>query len=330
MLLNVNTENDKYSVYIERGGLERASEYFELDRAVFIVTDSCVPAEYAHKIKARCRRSHIHVIPAGEQSKSFYELQRLLSAMLEFNMNRSDCVVAVGGGVVGDLAGFAASCYMRGVDFYNIPTTFLAQVDSSVGGKTGIDFKGVKNAVGAFYRPEGVLIDADVLKTLDKRQLNAGIAESIKMALTCDRELFKKIENGIGLDELIERSVKIKISVVEQDEKENGLRRVLNYGHTVGHAIESLNIGRLLHGECVAFGMLPMCSDKVRERLVPVLKRYGLPTVIKESPEELIPYIIHDKKSCENGINTVFVSETGSFEFKKLSVEEIKSRLVNR
>ena len=317
------------SVHLERGGLKKAGEYFDLSHRVFIVTDSGVPAEYAAAVLAQCAKARIHIIPAGEPSKSFSELQRLLSAMLEFNMDRSDCVVAVGGGVVGDLAGFAASCYMRGVDFYNVPTTLLAQVDSSVGGKTGIDFNGIKNAVGAFYQPKGVIIDGDVLKTLDKRLLGEGIAESIKMALTCDRELFEAIESGIGIDELTGRSLQIKMSVVERDGREKGLRRVLNFGHTVGHAIEAHNGGRLLHGECVALGMLPMCSEKVRERLIPVLKKYELPTEITDSAEALLPYIIHDKKLCADGINTVFVNKIGSFEFERLTVDEIKARLVS-
>ena len=319
-----------FDVRIERGGLKKAGERFNLLRRVMIVTDSLVPEVYAQSVEAQCGQGRIHVIPAGERSKSFEELHRLLAAMLDFNMDRTDCVVAVGGGVVGDLAGFAASCYMRGVDFYNIPTTLLAQVDSSVGGKTGIDFNGVKNLVGAFYQPKGVMIDTDVLKTLDPRQLRAGMAESIKMALTCDRELFEMIENGIDTEKLIERSLKIKAYVVERDEKENGLRRVLNFGHTVGHAIESYNNGRLLHGECVALGMLPMCSERVRERLVPVLKKYGLPTEITDSADALTPYIIHDKKSDSDGINTVFVGEIGSFSFEKLSVDEIRARLVSR
>jgi 3-dehydroquinate synthase len=180
------------------------------------------------------------VIPQGEKNKNFETYKFLLEVLSENEFTRNDCIVAVGGGVVGDISGFTASTYMRGIDFYNIPTTLLSQVDSSIGGKTAIDFYGYKNTVGAFYQPKAVVIDPDVLKTLPKRQLNNGLCESIKMAATSDKELFNLIKNGGAYDNIetvIEKSLKIKKAVVENDEKEVGLRRVLNFGHTVGHAV---------------------------------------------------------------------------------------------
>jgi 3-dehydroquinate synthase len=264
----------------------------------------------------------------GEESKSLTVFEQLLHTMLEHGFSRKDCVVAVGGGVVGDLSGFAASAYMRGIDFYNIPTTLLSQVDSSIGGKTAIDFGGYKNTVGAFYQPKAVIIDPDVLKTLSKRQFNNGLAESIKMAATSDKELFELIENNNAediIDTVIERSLKIKKAVVEEDEKELGLRKVLNFGHTAGHAIETAaGLSQYLHGECVSMGMLAFSSHSVRERLIKVLTKYNLPVKFEFHADEILSALRHDKKAKGDGVNVVFVNEIGSFEFKYLTFNELE------
>ena len=171
MIVPVKTDTWNYDIVLEPGAIKKAGELLNLNRRVLVVTDSGVPAQYAETVAAQCSEAAIVTIPQGEQSKCFDELRHLLSEMLDKSFTRVDCVVAVGGGVVGDLSGFAASCYMRGVDFYNIPTTLLSQVDSSIGGKTAIDFGGVKNIVGAFYQPKKVIIDPEVLETLSRRQL---------------------------------------------------------------------------------------------------------------------------------------------------------------
>lgn len=331
MIIPVNASEQSYDIVIERGALNRAGELLNLKRKVLVVTDDGVPKEYALSVAAKCQEPTVVTVAHGEESKCFKEFGRLLSVMLNNSFTRGDCVVAVGGGVVGDLSGFAASCYMRGIDFYNIPTTLLSQVDSSIGGKTAIDYEGFKNAVGAFYQPKKVIIDPDTLKTLDTRQLHAGLAEAIKMSLTSDKGLFELIEKSEKLEddlpEIIKNSIAIKKDVVEKDPKEGGLRRVLNFGHTVGHAIESFNAGRLLHGECVAAGMLPFCSDEVRERLIPVLEKYNLPSKIEQKPDELMRYIMHDKKMSKNGVTAVLVNEIGSFVFKELAPSEITEYL---
>ena len=331
MRIPVKVDSFGYDIILERGALSHASTYFPLARKVLVVTDSGVPCEYAECLAAQCKNPVIVTIPAGEASKSFDNYRLLLKTMLDHSFTRGDCVVAVGGGVVGDLSGFAAASYMRGIDFYNVPTTLLSQVDSSIGGKVAIDFEDVKNIVGAFYQPKGVLIDPELLGTLDPRQLHAGLAESIKMAATSDGPLFELIESASDLDAVldmvIERSLLIKRAVVESDPTEKGLRKVLNFGHTLGHAIESDNMGALLHGECVALGMLPMCSLHVRERLSAVLKKYGLPTAVKGDVETLLSYVLHDKKACEGGVSIVFVPEIGSFAFKRATAEELKSYL---
>lgn len=334
MIIPVNADNGCYDIVLERGSLKKAGQLLELDRRVLVVTDEGVPPEYAGCVASQCREAIVVTVPRGEGSKSFEQLERLLSAMLEASFTRGDCVVAVGGGVVGDLSGFAASCYMRGIDFYNIPTTLLAQVDSSVGGKTAVNFGGVKNIVGAFYQPKKVIIDPETLKTLERRQLMAGLAEAIKMAATSSAELFEIIEKSEDLDadlpEIIRRSLCIKRDVVEQDPKENGLRRILNFGHTVGHAVEGFNKGKLLHGECVALGMPPMCGGEALERVTKALKKYGLPTEIEQSADELMPYLKHDKKMTADLVKVVLVDKIGQFRICDMRPEDILGSLENK
>ncbi|MCR4719955.1 MAG: 3-dehydroquinate synthase [Firmicutes bacterium] len=326
MIIPVTSDTFGYDIVIGHDILKNASNLLDLDRKVLIVTDSGVPKKYAKTVADLSKNPVIVTIPQGEGSKNISEFGSILSVMLKSEFSRGDCVVAVGGGVVGDISGFAASCYMRGIDFYNIPTTLLSQVDSSIGGKTAIDFDGVKNAVGAFYQPKKVIIDTNVLDTLDHRQLAAGLAEAIKMAATCDENLFSFIEKSESLkddlQQIIEGAIRIKKSVVEKDPKESGLRRVLNFGHTIGHAVESQEGGRLLHGECVALGMLPFCADDIKPRIYNILKKYSLPVEIRKT-ENLINYIKHDKKQADGGIVTVFVNRIGSFEFRKMTAEQI-------
>ena len=332
MIIPVKIETGGYDIVLEAGALKNVGKLLNLKRRVFIVTDSGVPAQYAETVAAQCESPIIMTVEQGETSKCFEELRRLLEGMLNASMTRSDCVVAVGGGVVGDLSGFAASCYMRGIDFYNIPTTLLAQVDSSIGGKTAIDLNGVKNIVGAFYQPKCVVIDPEVLSTLSPRQTAAGLAEAIKMAATSDAELFSLIENSScltdDLPEIIRRALLIKRGIVEQDPREKGLRKVLNFGHTIGHAVESYNGGRLLHGECVALGMIPMSGGSARQRIKAVLDKYNLPTEISQSADELRPFLEHDKKAGADGISAVLTNEIGSFEICRMSVDEILARLM--
>lgn len=316
-----------YDITVGRGLLSHAGEYFNLDRRVFIVTDSGVPAEYASAIAECAREAKIVTVPMGEGSKSPEVFSYLLGEMLSFGLTRTDCAVAVGGGVVGDLTGFCAATYMRGIDFYNVPTTLLSQVDSSIGGKTAINLGGVKNIVGAFHQPKGVLVDVDTLSTLPKRQISNGLAEAVKMSLTSDAELFELFEREGASEENIERiilaSLKIKKAVVEADETERGLRKILNFGHTLGHAIEAEEEMRgYYHGECVAIGMRATCSAPVLERLIPVLERLELPTSYDGDLESALSYISHDKKCDGARITVIFVDEVGSFREEKMPVDD--------
>ncbi len=336
----VRLKNAAYDVMM--GTLSRVGEVFDLDRRVLIVTDDGVPEAPAAAVAAACREAEILRFPQGEKNKNLTTYGGILSAALAAGLTRKDTLVAVGGGVVGDLTGFAAATYLRGVDFYNIPTTLLSQVDSSVGGKTGVDFEGVKNAVGAFWQPRGVLIDPSVLATLSRRQFCAGLAEIVKIAATCDAALFEELERlqlpwGAGapddapvgeklpaaLPEIIARAVELKRDVVEKDPTEAGLRRVLNFGHTLGHAVESAAGGTLLHGECVAIGMLPFAGGAAKERIRALLARFGLPVEVPYGAAELLPYLTHDKKSQGKEIVTVEVDEIGQYAFAAHRPEEI-------
>ncbi len=327
MILTVKTAQGSYPIYLERGALSRVGELFSLSRRVLVVTDDGVPAEYAATVAAVCAYPVTMTLPQGEETKCLAIYHRLLRRMVEEGFTRTDCVVAVGGGVMGDLAGFAAATYMRGIDFYNIPTTVLSQVDSSIGGKVAVDLDGYKNLVGAFYPPRAVLIDPDTLEPLPARQRANGLAEAVKMALTCDEKLFSRFEAAdeqTHIEEIIEASLRIKRSVVEQDERENGLRKILNFGHTLAHAIESeCGLSGLYHGECVALGMLPMCAPAVQVRLRPVLERLGLPTVFSGDAERLIEAMRHDKKMAGDRITTVYVPAVGQWELREQPFEEL-------
>lgn len=331
MTLHLNLGEHSYDIIVERGVLHRAWELLQLRRRVLVVTDDGVPPLYAHTLAAQCDRAVVETVPQGEGSKSFAVLERLCSRMLEEGFTRTDCVVAVGGGVVGDLAGFAAAVYMRGIDFYNIPTTLLSQVDSSIGGKVAVNLKGVKNCVGAFYQPRRVLIDPDTLSSLPPRQLSNGMAEAVKMSLTSDADLFGLLERGEEagrLDEVIVSSLRIKQAVVEQDEKETDLRRVLNFGHTLGHGIESAEaLHGLYHGECVALGMLPMCAPAVRARLEPVLNRLGLPVALPVEPDAVLDYVSHDKKCAGSRVSVVYVPEVGKFELRTVELDTFRREM---
>ena len=325
--IHINLGEDSYDILVERGILKNASEHLNLNRRALIVTDSGVPEQYAKIVAEQCKEGIIYTVEQGEASKSFDTFGKLLQTMLDHGFSRKDCVVAVGGGVVGDLSGFAASAYMRGIDFYNIPTTLLSQIDSSIGGKTAINLGGVKNIVGAFYQPKMVLIDPELLETLPQRQISNGLAEAIKMSLTSDEKLFELIENEdieSNIDEVIIRSLNIKKSVVEQDERESGLRKILNFGHTIGHGIESsAGMASLYHGECVALGMLPMCSESIRDRVVRVLKKCNLYNTPDYSWDKIAEAAFHDKKVDGDTVTVTTVNQIGSFEMKKMRCLEV-------
>ncbi|MDY5440795.1 MAG: 3-dehydroquinate synthase [Candidatus Enteromonas sp.] len=315
-----------YNIHIERGLAAMIPHLLGIHSKSLILTDSGVPSIYAESLQKRIPNSLIFVIPEGEKSKSSDSFLKILSFLVANHFSRKDCLISLGGGVVGDLGGFVASTYMRGIAFYNIPTTLLSMVDSSIGGKTGIDFEGYKNIVGSFYPPKAVFIDPDYLSTLDKRQFAAGFAEIVKMAATLDKDFFDEIKAGtLPIEIQIEKALRIKKKVVEEDEKESGIRKVLNFGHTLGHAYEVCGDGRFLHGEAIAMGMLPFSSPEVREEIQNVLIQNRLPIDPSIDVARIETAIRHDKKGDGETVDAVFCPILGKYEIKKCSISEILS-----
>jgi len=332
IMIRMELGKDSYSIELQRGNLERAGTLLNLNRKVMIITDEGVPIEYAKKVASQCKESYIKIVKQGEGSKSLQTAEEILVEMLGYQFNRKDCVVAVGGGVVGDLSGFVASLYMRGIDFYNIPTTVLSQVDSSIGGKTAVNLAGIKNIIGAFYQPKAVLIDPDTLSTLSDRQVVNGLMEAVKMGATSDLQLFEifKDENWKeSLDIIIEKALLVKKYIVEQDEKESHLRKILNYGHTIGHGFESAAEGKFLHGECVAMGMLYMSDKEIQKELRGIYEKLGfsVPDISEFSVEDVKKAILHDKKASNKNCSVVFVSEIGNGQIEEWPMEQVLARL---
>lgn len=330
MKLIVNLNEKSYPILIQRNGLDLLEEYINTNRKIAIITDTGVPEKWIQKVKKHCPNSFVCTFPQGEASKSLTTYEVLQKELIEHNMTRKDAVIAVGGGVVGDLAGFVAATYMRGIDFYNIPTTVLSQVDSSVGGKVAVDMGSYKNIIGAFYQPKAVIIDPNVLSTLPVRHQNNGLVEALKMGLILEADLVEEFEKEtLDIEKIITRSIDLKRIIVEQDEKEAGLRSILNFGHTIGHAIESAyGLNTYLHGECVGMGMLYFIEDpSLKERVLNIYKRLNLPAVPEYDISVLMDYIRKDKKNSAKGITIITVPSIGKYSIKTMSYDEIKAIL---
>ena len=338
MKLTMRLKKHSYDIILKRGCLKNLYQFANLqNRKVFVLTDSGVPADYAACVAGQCADATVYTIPQGEGSKCLKVYGQVLQAMLAFGMGRRDVLVAVGGGVVGDLGGFCAATYMRGIDFINCPTTTLAQIDSSIGGKTAIDLGETKNIVGAFWQPQVVLIDPDTLATLPRRQYANGLAEAVKAGLIADAELFGLFEQGDAvrdIEQIIYRSLKGKKKIVEQDEYEAGPRAALNFGHTIGHGIEAVKGVRgrrkngLYHGECVALGMLPMIEDKaLAKRARAVLRKLGLPTRAAYDKQKVLKQMCHDKKGRGDVITVIRVPGLGCWRADQLPMAELPALL---
>lgn len=304
--------------------------------AIGIVTDTNVAPRYgaavSRAVEAAGRRSVLHAIPAGEEHKRLGEIEAICGAFLAGGLDRSSLIIALGGGVVGDMAGFAAAVFMRGVPFIQVPTTIVAQVDSSVGGKTGVNHPLSKNSIGAFHQPLGVLIDMALLRSLPDRELRAGLAEAIKHGIIADARLFEYMEQHAprvlakDLDALsvpVVRSCEIKAAIVSEDETEQGVRANLNYGHTFGHAIESVsNYTTFLHGEAIAIGMcaaghlgqtLGMVDAGFVQRQRACLEAFGLPTAWPDLPvDAALDAMKRDKKARAGTLKFIVPAGFGS------------------
>lgn len=332
MQIEMNTKQRNYPIIVERGSLYHAKELIQPKGQVFIVSDDGVPKKWQNILQEQFPEAHMHVFKNGEGSKNFRTFEEILKDMLEHNLSRKDMVIALGGGVVGDMAGFAAATYMRGIEYVNIPTTSLSQIDSSIGGKTAIDLAGVKNSVGCFWQPSMVIIDSDTLNTLTTRHLHNGLAEAVKEGLISDKKLFEIFEQDDYLehiDEIIERCLYVKKYIVEQDEREGGIRKLLNFGHTYGHAYESYyELDEYYHGECVAMGMMTVLkNEEIKARLEKVLERLGLPTHCDADHDAVVKLIMNDKKADHTHVTIVQVDEIGKGHLEDWNYEEIREKL---
>ncbi len=329
--INIPIKDASYNVYINHGLLFNLSSYIDLNREIVIITDDFIPKIYLNTIKKKMSNSRVFEVPHGEKSKSMETAYSILDKMVNYKITRNCLIIALGGGVIGDLSGFIASIYMRGVDFIQIPTTLLSQIDSSVGGKVGINSSNMKNAIGSFYQPKMVLIDPDTLTTLSKKEFSNGIAEMIKYGMIADKTLFiNLLENNLltNIEKYIEKCIIIKKGFVVDDVFDKGKRQALNFGHTIGHAIEKHSNYSLLHGEAISIGMVLMSKNYIyHDDLIKVLKKYNLPIKYEYDKTKILEYIKTDKKATINSINIVLVEKIGSSIIKNIEFEEIEKYL---
>jgi len=339
--LSIDLGDRSYDILIGRGLRKRVGEFLKAvfdPSQVVVITHPSINILYGEEVAenfvAQGWTTDIIEVPEGESFKNLGQVEKLYDHLLELKCDRKSVLVALGGGVIGDLVGFVAATYQRGIPFIQMPTTLLSQVDSSVGGKTAVNHPKGKNMIGAFYQPRLVVTDLETLRTLPSKEYRAGLAEIVKYGVIADARLFKFLETHykeiLNLDHeclshIIETSCAIKAGVVEKDERESHYRMILNFGHTLGHAIESLtDYSRFIHGEAVAMGMvraaklshsMGKCSEEVPRRLEALLKKLDLPVEMPElDSSAVIESLYHDKKTMDHKIRFILVKEIGSIE----------------
>lgn len=351
-VLNMDLGENSYSIFIEKGIMdsvgERISEIYSGEKIV-IITDTNVDKFYGEKVQKNIEKRGFHVfkivVKAGEKSKCIKTLTDIYFKLSEFRLTRSDLIITLGGGVVGDLGGFAAATYLRGVPYIQIPTSLLAQIDSSIGGKVAVDLETGKNLVGNFYQPKAVYIDPLCLKTLSDKFFHDGMGEVIKYGAIRDEELFNKLagfkddaELMENIDYVIHTCCNIKKQVVENDEKDNGERMILNFGHTVGHAVEEFfHYDKYTHGACVAYGMYAITKNSEKlgitkkgttQKLREVIEKYKLSCDVEGLQNEKIYEIAAlDKKSRGKFINLILLNDIGDCFIKKIEKSEASKYL---
>lgn len=334
----------EYTVHIGSGFLDAIGEKISgMKRVcrVVLISDDTVFSLYGERVEQSLTKSGYSVcefvFPHGEEAKSFENYEKILEFCAENSITRTDLFIALGGGVTGDLTGFVASTYLRGVDFVQIPTTVLAMVDSSVGGKTAINLKAGKNLCGAFYQPIAVFADCETLNTLPDETFNEGCAEIIKYGMIVDKDFLEFLQNNSirdNIEYVIKRCVEIKRDIVNRDEFEKGERKLLNFGHTIGHAIEKCSNFSVSHGNAVAIGMviatkgayeIGMSEEDFSDVLLPILIKNNLPTACEYSTEELYKASLSDKKRSFDTMSVIVPEELGLCKIMKLPVEDLQN-----
>lgn len=338
--MKLKVEENNYEINIGQNIDQELKDYLSKNknRKIALISDEYVYFIYRNRLhNILCDFDYdIFTFPQGEKSKSMKTYSEILEFLSENDYSRGDVILAFGGGITGDLAGFVASTYLRGINFIAVPTTLLSMIDSSVGGKNGINFNGLKNQVGTFYFPEYVHIDYSFLDTLKKRDLNNGLAEMFKYSVLKDKNLFEILKNNEKLDYeyLIHRSLEIKIEFVKDDIRDKSIRQHLNLGHTIGHGIEGLSKYEINHGEAVGIGLiyvsraaykLGIASEPFYKDLIKEFKKYNLPTEYDFKTDEILEIMKHDKKIKDNKINLIIPTEIGNTISKTLSFNELKN-----
>ncbi len=355
--ISVSLPQNSYSIYVVSNGLtfigEKLSQLKKIGKKILVVSNPEIFNYYGQTTIDSLQKAgfevNYHLIPAGESYKNFDSISKIFDRALDCKLERNSTMLALGGGVVGDMTGFASATWLRGMNFIQVPTSLLAMVDASVGGKTGINHPQGKNLIGAFHQPKLVLIDPTVLKTLPEREFKAGMAEVIKYGVIWDKNLFEQLENAENIDSLnnidqillnkiLTRSCQAKADVVVQDERELGLRAILNYGHTIGHAIESLtNYDTFVHGEAVAIGMVAagklavemnLWTESEAQRQDKLLDKVGLPTKIPDylNVEKIIANLQNDKKVQDGKVRFVLPTSIG----KVIITNQVTNEILNK
>lgn len=332
MELEVKTLEKKYPILIQRDGLNKIRSHFESGYKVLILSDDGVPFIYVERLKKQLKKAEILIISQGETNKSFNTYQTIINHLMKLNFTKKDYIVTLGGGMVLDLGGFVAATYKRGMRWVSIPTTSLAMVDASIGGKVAINHMDIKNSVGTYYHPEVVIVDPTTLETLPKRHFINGIIEALKTGIIGDRELYSiffEKDYKERIDEIIYKSLKFKAKIVEADEKENRLRKILNFGHTFGHAYEAyFSMKDYLHGEAVALGMLTVSKgESYYQELKNLFKKWKIKTEINVDANKILNLIFNDKKMNKTSIDLIKVKEIGSAEIIETEIGDLKKYL---
>ena len=330
MNIKIQLKESSYNIHTGRDILKNLSTYFNFkNKKVLVITDSNIPEEYLKIIKNQINVTSSLILEPGEHSKSFDSYLLIINELLNNNFSRTDIVIALGGGVIGDLVGFVCSTYKRGIKYINIPTSTLSMIDSSIGGKTAINYKEIKNVIGAFYQPSLVLIDFNLLKSLEKRHFNNGLIEALKMGYIYDSSILDLFNGDIdsNLEEIINKSILGKKYFVEKDEKEENIRKILNYGHTFGHGFESLAhfSNKLYHGEAVALGMLIVSDSK--EELLKYLEKLDISYDFDIDEHKIKEIILQDKKIEGDYIDLILVDKISEGYIKKTSLNELDNIL---
>lgn len=313
MDIEIKSTLKNYLIHIKNQSIENIDSLVDRNRQYIVISEDGIPNQYYQTLKEKLKCDRV-LFKQGESQKNVQTYLEIIQKLDKLKTDKSICLIALGGGVVTDLTGFVAATYFRGIDYISIPTTLLAQIDASIGGKTGINHLENKNMLGQIYPPIKVIIDPQTLNTLSNRHLNNGIAEMIKYGLIGSREILKTLENDDWInhmDKLIYQSIKIKKTYVEHDEYDQTIRHILNFGHTIGHALESYyQYNKYLHGEAIAIGMVMMVkSNSLRKTLIQLLKRFNLPTSDGVDLQKLIPFMQKDKKRQTNHIDLICLKE---------------------